>query len=394
MLLEARLLTPGPLAIASEVKKSMQVDLGSRDSSFDIVTSSIRTTIHKVAGGDPEYTVIPLQGSGTFAIEGALTTFIGPNDKILVCVNGIYGELAIKILQRHGLAHSALSAPITKPVSVEAVKQRLDNDPSITHLYFAHCETTSGILNPFSELIHAAHQRGVMTIVDAMSSFGAIEINATRDPFDVLISSGNKCLEAPPGIAFAIVRKQWLTRRGAGARTYSLDLLDQWRNFEATGQWRSTPPTHIAQALDAALQALVEEGGVATRRARYEAICSRLIRGMRGLGIEPILPDSLQSPICVAFRSERLIPDAETFASYYAQLREAGLVIYARFHDPTKSFGVGCIGQIEPQWVDELIAQTARYIRINNKKTVVRSKPKPRPFVPARVATDAKHAHS
>jgi len=369
----------------------MQIDLGSRDSSFDIVTSSIRTTIHKLAGGDPEYTVIPLQGSGTFAIEGALTTFIGPNDKILVCVNGIYGELAIKILQRHGLAHSALSAPITKPVSVEAVKQRLDNDPSITHLYFAHCETTSGILNPFSELVHCARQCGVMTIVDAMSAFGAIEINATRNPFDVLISSGNKCLEAPPGIAFAIVRRQWLTRRNTEARTYSLDLLDQWRNFEATGQWRSTPPTHIAQALDAALQALLKEGGVAARRARYEAICSRLIAGMRPLGFEPILSASVQSPICVAFRSERLIPDAAAFAAYYATLREAGLVIYARFHEPSKSFRIGCIGQIKLAWVDELIAHTAGFV--GARRPVVRAKPKPRPFRPFGMPMDQEHVH-
>ena len=391
MLTEARLLTPGPLAIASDTKQCMQIDLGSRDFAFDSVTSSIRATIHKLAGGDPEYTVIPLQGSGTFAIEGSLTTFIGPNDKVLVCVNGIYGELALKILRRHGLAHCALSVPITKPVSVDAVKEQLDSDPSITHLYFAHCETTSGILNPFSELVHCARQRGVMTIVDAMSAFGAIEINATRDPFDVLISSGNKCVEAPPGIAFAIVRRHWLTRRSAGARTYSLDLLDQWRNFEATGQWRSTPPTHIAQALDAALQALIEEGGVAARRARYEAICSRLIAGMRPLGFEPILPASLQSPICVAFRSDRLIPNAARFAEYYATLREAGLVIYARFHEPSKSFRIGCIGQIHPKWVDELIDQTARFVHA--KRPVVRARPKPRPLRTARVPMDQKHVH-
>jgi 2-aminoethylphosphonate-pyruvate transaminase len=393
MPIQARLLTPGPLAIASNVKRSMQTDLGSRDYEFDDVTSSIRATIHQLAGGDPEYTVIPLQGSGTFAIEGALTTFIGPNDKVLVCVNGIYGELALKILRRHGLTHDALSMPINKPVPLEAVKERLDNDPSITHLYFAHCETTSGILNPFSELVHCARQRGVMTIVDAMSAFGAIEINATRDPFDVLISSGNKCLEAPPGIAFAIVRKHWLTRRSAGARTYSLDLLDQWRNFESTGQWRSTPPTHVAQALDAALQALVAEGGVAARRARYEAICSRLIAGMRPLGFEPILPAALQSPICVAFRSERLIPNAAAFATYYAALREAGLVIYARFHESSKSFRIGCIGQIEPIWIDELIAQTAQFVG-TRRPAVGAAKPKPRPFRPAGILMDQKHMHS
>jgi 2-aminoethylphosphonate-pyruvate transaminase len=133
---------------------------------------------------------------------------------------------------------------------------------------------------------------------------------------------------------------------------------------------------------------------VAGRRARYEAICSQLIAGMRPLGFEPILPAQVQSPICVAFRSERLIPDAATFASYYRQLHEAGLVIYARFHEASKSFRVGCIGQIEPAWVDELVVLTARFIRSNTKRPVARARSKPRPFHPLRVPMDQKHVHS
>ncbi len=340
----------------------MQTDLGSRDSLFRQITQDIRLSIQELAGAGPDYSVVLVQGSGTFAIEAALTTFLKPADKVLVCVNGVYGELAVRILRRHGLDHEVVSRPITRPVPVDEVEARLAADPGITHLYFVHCETTSGILNPLRRLVDAARRRGVATIVDSMSAFGAIDVDARAAPFDVLISSGNKSLEAPPGIAFAVVRRSLLTTENTVARTYVLDLFDQWRNFEATGEWRSTPPTHIAQALRAGLRALRAEG-VAGRRARYAGICARLITGMRKLGFEPILAPELQTPVCVAFRSERLIPDAAAFAAYYEHLREAGLFIYSRFHPESGSFRVGCIGQIEPEWVDDLLEETARFAR-------------------------------
>ena len=100
--------------------------------------------------------------------------------------------------------------------------------------------------------------------------------------------------------------------------------------------------------------------------ARAEArilIRNRLVAGMRPLGFEPILPPRLQSPICVAFRSDALVPDAAAFAEYYQHLRTAGLLIYARFHDESRSFRVGCIGRIDPSWVDELAQATAAFAR-------------------------------
>jgi 2-aminoethylphosphonate-pyruvate transaminase len=340
----------------------MKVDLGSRDLLFREITQDIRSSIQGLANAGQDYSVVLLQGSGTFAIEAALTTFVKAADKVLVCVNGVYGELAVKILRRHALDHEVISRPITRPVPVQEVEARLAADPGITHLYFVHCETTSGLLNPLQQLVDVARRRGVATMVDSMSAFGAIDVDAQAAPFDILISSGNKSLEAPPGIAFAIVRRSLLTAENTVARTYTLDLFDQWRNFEATGEWRSTPPTHIAQALHAGLRALRTES-VAGRRARYSGICARTITGMRKLGFEPILAPELQTPICVAFRSKRLIPDAAAFAAYYQHLREAGLFIYSKFHPESASFRVGCIGQIEPEWVDDFLEETARFAR-------------------------------
>src|SRR3954470_23412940 len=364
--IQPRLLTPGPLALTAEVKASMQSDLGSRDMTFRQITHEIRTWIQEIAGAGPEYSVVPVQGSGTFAIEGVLTTFIKDSDKVLVCANGIYGETAAKILQRHMIPHQVLCWPINRTVDVAEVDATLQANPDITHLYFVHCETTSGIENPMRDLLALARRRGVVGIVDAMSSFGALEINARAQPFDILIASGNKCLEAPPGIAFAIVKRALLTPQNTVVRTYTLDLYDQWRQFEDSGEWRSTPPTHVAQALRAALVDLRQET-VAGRRARYTAVRDRYVAGFEPIGIRPILPPAVQSPICVAFRSDRLVPNAEAFAAYYKHLRDVGLLIYARFHQESRSFRIGCIGRIESAWIDELIDATRRFTRFNSR---------------------------
>jgi 2-aminoethylphosphonate-pyruvate transaminase len=358
---QQRLLTPGPLALANSVKRRMLIDLGSRDSVFRAITREVREDILWVAGAKDTHTVIPIQGSGTFALEAALIAFMSSSSKALVCVNGIYGERICAILARHGLAHLVLPTPATQIPDVARVAEHLEADPRITHLCFVHCETTTGILNPFRELLRCARERGVMTIVDSMSAFGAVDINASRDGFDVLVSSGNKCLEAPPGVAFVLAPKSAMQVRPAQVRSFCLDLFEQWRHMEASGEWRTTPPTHVVQALHMSLQELRAEG-IAARRERYWRVQARVVSGFAALGIEPILAPELRSPICVAFRIDALRGGADAFDSFYDYLVSQGLYIYAKAHAETRSFRVGCIGRIPDAWIDRLVECTGSFV--------------------------------
>ena len=172
------LFTPGPLALSPFVKEAMLFDIGSRDAAFRRITQDIREQILAIVHGQDSHTVIPIQGSGTFAVEAALTTFVGSRDKVLVCVNGQYGDRILTILKRHDLAFEAVVCPVTRVPDLERVADRLRADPSFTHLCFVHCETTTGILNPMRALIDLARERGVVTIIDSMSAFGGIEIDA------------------------------------------------------------------------------------------------------------------------------------------------------------------------------------------------------------------------
>ena len=114
---------------------------------------------------------------------------------------------------------------------------------SITHVAVVHCETSSGILNPLEAIAEVVHRHQRRLFVDAMSSFGALPVDARELPFDGLVSSANKCFEGVPGFGFALLRRDALERCAGNAHSLSLDLYDQWLYLERTGQWRFTPPT-------------------------------------------------------------------------------------------------------------------------------------------------------
>ncbi|WP_236693723.1 aminotransferase class V-fold PLP-dependent enzyme [Robbsia andropogonis] len=177
------LMTPGPLSLTDDVKAQMQFDMGSRDQSFKNITAMMRERILDLIDGYGSHSVVPVQGSGTYGIEAALTSFISLSDRPLVCINGIYGERILRILELRGIQAVCMRAPSHEPLSVADISTYLENHRSITHICFVHCETTTGVLNPFEAIVNLAARRGIRTIVDAMSSFGAIDISAKKSSF-------------------------------------------------------------------------------------------------------------------------------------------------------------------------------------------------------------------
>ncbi|AOK31847.1 aminotransferase class V [Burkholderia singularis] len=343
------LMTPGPLALSDEVKAQMQFDMGSRDASFKRITALMRELTLELIDGNGTHSVVPIQGGGSYGMEAALATFVRASDRPLVCINGIYGERILKILQLRGVQAVSLTAPTDQPLSVADIAARLEQDRKITHLCFVHCETTAGIINPLGPLVELATRAGVKTIVDAMSSFGATDISARRIPFDVLVTSSNKCIEGPPGVAFVIASLDLLKRKSDPVNSFVLDVRDQWLGFERTGEWRSTPPTHIVQACAKALDVLSIEGPL-QRGKRYSAVRDEIIRAT-GRYASPLLSAHVRSPVCVALTAHGVIDTQQDFDALYAHLVNYNLYIYSKLHLPTRSFRIGCIGSIRPAWI-------------------------------------------
>jgi 2-aminoethylphosphonate-pyruvate transaminase len=339
------LLTPGPLTTSLSVKQAMLKDWGSRDGVFIQMNADIRRRLPELAGAADTHVVVPLQGSGTFAVEAMVGTLVPADGKLLVLVNGAYGQRIVRMAKVIGLEVAAIETAEDAPVSPDALDRALAADPTITHVAVVHCETTSGVLNPLAEVAAVTARHGRALLVDSMSAFGALPVDARAVPFQALAASSNKCLEGAPGMGFVIVEREALIAAAGNAHSLSLDLHDQWKGFEANGQWRFTPPTHVLAAFHQALVEHADEGGVEGRGRRYRDNCAELVSGMRALGFATLLPDALQAPIIVTFR---MPADPKfIFADFYDRLRERGFVIYPGKLTVADSFRIGCIGRID-----------------------------------------------
>ena len=341
---EPLLLTPGPLTTSIATKEAMLRDWGSRDSEFMSMTEGIRARLLAMAGGEGSFECIPMQGSGTFAVESMIGTLVPRDGKALVLANGAYGKRAAAILARIGRAHTVIDKGDYLPPRGTEVEAALTADPSITHVVAIHCETSSGILNPIAELADATSSAGCRLLVDSMSAFGAIPIDARSIPFEAMVSSSNKCLEGVPGFGFVIARGGALEGSVGNCHSLSLDAQAQLAGFNRNGQWRFTPPTHVVAAFLEALRQHEREGGVAGRGRRYTRNRDVLVSGMRSLGFETLLSDEWLSPIIVTFFSPA--DPAFDFERFYELIRRRGFLIYPGKLTEVDSFRIGCVGHI------------------------------------------------
>jgi len=338
------LLTPGPLTTSPSVKQAMLHDYGSRDLDFIAVNRRMRERLLAIVHGGAEHVCVPLQGSGTFVVEAMLGNFVPRDGKLLILVNGAYGRRMAKICSYYGRSYAVQETPEDVPADPAALDRALAADAAITHVAVVHCETTSGILNPLPAVAEVAARHGRGLLIDAMSAFGALPLDAREVRFDAVVASSNKCLEGSPGMGFCIARRAALQAAKGNSPSLSLDLHDQWVAMEGNGQWRFTPPTHCILAFDRALDEFEAEGGVAGRGGRYRENCRILVEGMRRLGFQTLLPDELQAPIIVTFHTPA--DPRFVFETFYDRLRRRGFVIYPGKLTVAESFRIGCIGRL------------------------------------------------
>jgi 2-aminoethylphosphonate-pyruvate transaminase len=340
------LLTPGPLTTTLPTKMAMLRDWGSWDAEFNAVTAHVREKLADIIHARETHTCVPLQGSGTFAIEAAVNTLVPRNGHVLVLINGAYGKRMAKLTEMMGRRVTTFETPDDVPTTADDVDRLLSRDASITHVGLIHCETSTGIQNPLAAIADVVARHGKSLIVDAMSSFGALPIDARATPFDAMIAASGKCVEGPPGMGFVLVRKGLLERCAGNSTSLVLDLADQWAYMEKTTQWRFTPPTHVVVALNAALDQYIAEGGRPARLARYTANYETLVAGMRELGFQPFLDPAIQAPIIVTFHAPA---DARyDFKEFYDRVRDKGFILYPGKLTQVETFRVGCIGAIGP----------------------------------------------
>ena len=360
------LLTPGPLTTTLRTKLAMLKDWGSWDADFIAVTASVRRSLLAIIHGQDSHVVVPLQGSGTFSVEAAIATLVPHDGHVLVLDNGAYCKRAARITSLMGRRCSTMSFDEASPVDPQALAQRLQEDASITHVVLIHCETGAGVLNPLQAVADVCERFDRGLIVDAMSSFAALEIDARKTRFDALIAASGKCLEGVPGMGFVFIRQALLDGCAGRSQSLAMDLHDQYVYMEKTGQWRFTPPTHVVVALHEAIAQFEAEGGQSARLSRYTRNYQTLVAGMATLGFKPFLDPAVQAPIIVTFHAPQ--HPAYEFKRFYDTAKHYGFLLYPGKLTQVETFRVGCIGAIGPvemrQAVDA-VAQTLRDMGIS-----------------------------
>ena len=355
------LLTPGPLTTSMQTKQAMLKDWGSWDGDFNAITTRLRERLVGIAHGQGTHECVPLQGSGTFSVEAALGTLVPHAGHVLVPSNGAYCQRIVRICQYLKRRCTVIHYTEDQQVQVADIEAALLKDPSITHVAVVHCETGAGVLNPLDEIAQVVARHGKGLIIDALSSFGAIEIDARKTPFDAVIAASGKCLEGVPGMGFVIIKRAVLEKCEGNSHSLALDLYDQWVYMNKTTQWRYTPPTHVVAALDCAVEQYLQEGGLAARGSRYAHNCKTLLAGMHKLGFKSYVAPAIQAPIIVTFHAPH---DANyDFKKFYQEVKKRGYLLYPGKLTTVETFRVGCIGHFGEAGILGAIAAIAETLK-------------------------------
>ncbi len=317
------LLNPGPVNVSPRVQQALlRGDLCHREEEFSALLVAVRAKLLQ-AFAPRGYTPVVLSGSGTLAVEAMVSSALPEGRKLLVINNGVYGERILHMAEAHRIPAVELRYGWTERPDLAQIEDTLRNDLAIAAVALVHHETTTGLLNPVTEVGALTRRAGRLFLLDAVSALGGEDLDLARDGVDLCACTANKCVQGLPGVAFVLVRTEVMAAlQQVPRRSLYLHLPLHWEAQER----RSIPFTPSVQAwyaLDAALDELLEET-VAGRVRRYRAASQLLREGFARLGLKALLPSLYQANSLTAL----LLPDGVTYYRLHDDLKARGFVIY------------------------------------------------------------------
>ena len=340
------LLNPGPCTTTHRVKNAQIIsDICPREEEFSLVMNTIRLNLINIINADPKsYSTVLFGGSGTAAVESVIASVISEKDRGLLLINGMYGKRIHEISKIHKKYIEIMNFNYNEPIDFSKVENYLKSQNRISHLIMVHNETTTGLLNSIDSFSKVAKKFNLITILDAMSSFGAIPINYDISPIDFLISSSNKCLQGMPGISFSICNVSELQKiKSYKNFSFYLDLFNQFESLERSGQMRFTPPVQTMYAFDEAIKELMEEG-VDQRFKRYTENWNYLRSKLKEIGFKFYLKQKDESHILTCVLEP--LNKKYNYKILHDLLYKNGFTIYPGKLDSDNTFRIANIGSI------------------------------------------------
>lgn len=343
------LLCPGPVMVSPGVRQALaQCEIGHRDRRFSELLLRLRRNCAALLGACDGHSVLFVTGSATVGLEAAVSTLFPPQARVVVPVNGSFGQRLADIVAAHGIEFTPLDFGTGSAFDLERLEREFAAlaGAEFAAVAMTHHETSAGILNPVAAVARLARRHGLKVMVDATSSAGAEDLDVARDGIDVCVTASGKCLHGAPGIAVVCARRDLLAARtGSRPRSYSLDLIRYHEQIERNGQTPFTPAVPLFVALDRAVQELLEHGGVLARRQEYRRRRALLAAGLQALGLT-LLPLPAGSEACSLLTVG--LPPGLAFDRLYATVRASGYVIYgAKAPLDAKYFQVAVMGELD-----------------------------------------------
>jgi 2-aminoethylphosphonate-pyruvate transaminase len=355
------LLNPGPATITDSVKYAQVcTDICPREQEFGDVMEWICRELSLMAGAEGRVETVLFAGSGTAADEVMISSCVSGDGKLLIVDNGAYGQRIAKIASVYKLNYDVYKSSGALALDVQAVKNKLI-EGKFTHFAIVYHETTTGLLNPVPELCRFCHEQGIVTIVDAVSAFAAIPIDMDRDGIDFMASTSNKNIQGVAGACFVFCRKEALGKtRDYPMRNYYLNLWDQYSHFTKTKQTRFTPPVQVLYSLR---QAIIETKNetIEGRYKRYSACREELVKGIKKLNLNMLVPEAAQSKLITAIME----PDTPRykFETLHDLAREHGFTIYPGKLSEANTFRIANIGDIQLEEMAAFVKVLEGYMR-------------------------------
>lgn len=294
------LLTPGPVALVDSVREAQaQEMIYHRGPEIKALISDIVPRLKKDFNSDH---VFLITGSGTAAIEMGFACLTAPGDKSLVLANGTFGDKLVSCAKIYTSVTSA-SMPLGKGWSLERAKKHIDAAAAAGATVFAmvYNETSTGVLNKAGEICKYAKGKGMITIVDAVSAWGAAPLDIKAMGIDFTATGSQKAMGAAPGIAIAAFTDEMMKRaEGMPARTFYLDMKKYKKDLE-NWQTPTTPAVSVLYSVKAAMDYVDSKGGWDAHRAKHAAAAEKSREFVKSMGYPLFAEEDFYSPTITGF---------------------------------------------------------------------------------------------
>ena len=300
------LLIPGPTPLPQRVIQAMAQDMIShRDKRYGELFGSILFKAKKIFGTQNEIILFPCSGTG--GLESSITNLFSRGDTVLSLSYGHFGNRFIQIAKTYGLNVITISTPWGKVPDLDELYDTLKRDEKIKGILITHNETSTGMMVDLEAIGRVLKDFPyIISIVDGVSSVGAIPVNQDENGLDVVITASQKALMTPPGISLVSLSKKALEKAKTGNLPryyfdYSLALSYQRRSIP---QNPYTPPVSLIYGLHEALN-IIEEEGIENRFNRHKIMRDMVRAGLKAMGFKLVAKDEDASyTVTAAFISE------------------------------------------------------------------------------------------